>query len=208
MSIVAEGAATGGKLLRAICPATVFYGLISYDAVDDDPDRGTMEVVTRLKTDADNPASHLGAAVRASGDNDNKNAYYAYSIGSTNWRFRKTVNNSNTSFSDVDTGTSPSAGWAWLRLQATGTTVRFRTWADGDDEPSTWAASVTDSSLSIGWAALGLGAFEGSVYDFDLFGVGTGGDAATTAPAAEVTGPLLRTPSGYLRTGSGILRPA
>ena len=42
----------------------------------------------------------------------------------------------------------------WFRVQATGTTIRWRAWADGSTEPSTWTASITDASHTSGKVAL------------------------------------------------------
>jgi hypothetical protein len=39
-------------------------------------------------------------------------------------------------------------GRQWVRLRVSGSTVSFRTWADGAVEPSTWASSVTDTSVT------------------------------------------------------------
>ena len=33
-------------------------------------------------------------------------------------------------------------------MRVSGSTVQFRTWGDGNPEPSTWAATVTDTSVS------------------------------------------------------------
>jgi hypothetical protein len=35
-----------------------------------------------------------------------------------------------------------------VRYQVVGSTVRFRTWADGQEEPLTWTYSGTDTSLT------------------------------------------------------------
>ena len=39
-------------------------------------------------------------------------------------------------------------GRQWVRLRVSGSTVSFRTWVDGAVEPSTWARSVTDTSVT------------------------------------------------------------
>lgn len=36
----------------------------------------------------------------------------------------------------------------WLRLSVSGNTIRVRIWADGQTEPSTWTAAVTDSAVT------------------------------------------------------------
>ena len=39
-------------------------------------------------------------------------------------------------------------GKQWVRYQVVGSTIRFRTWADGAEEPTTWMWSGTDTSLT------------------------------------------------------------
>jgi len=67
----------------------------------------------------------------------------------------------------VVAGLTHTAGAAlWVRAQVSGadpTTIRVRVWADGQPEPSAWAASVTDSTAALQSAgAAGLRAYLGS----------------------------------------------
>ena len=65
---------------------------------------------------------------------------------------------SGTSTLLVSEAASPSwslTAWQWMKLQVIGTTIRGKTWTDGDSEPSTWT-SITDASLSSGLAGLSL----------------------------------------------------
>src|SRR5690606_22541399 len=87
--------------------------------------------------------------------------------------------------------------WYWARIQYNGSTQRVRRWAGAfGDEPGTWDATDTDSSLSsAGWVGL-LFPSTGANVDVDVFSVGTNGDpalgppitgtAAAVAPAATV----------------------
>ncbi len=36
----------------------------------------------------------------------------------------------------------------WLRLRVSGSTIQFKIWADGTAEPTTWKATVTDTSVT------------------------------------------------------------
>lgn len=59
----------------------------------------------------------------------------------------------------LSTNASPTwtlTEWRWMRLQVIGTTIKARTWADGDTEPTTWLISTTDGSLASGLAGLSL----------------------------------------------------
>jgi hypothetical protein len=60
----------------------------------------------------------------------------------------KNVAGTRTTIQNVSGAQAVSGAKHWLRLRVTGTTVQFRTWLDGTSEPSTWAATVTDSSVS------------------------------------------------------------
>ena len=68
--------------------------------------------------------------------------------------------------------------WGWLRIRATGTTVQAKGWADGDPEPSGWAASVTTAVTDEGW--IGILGSASPAQDFDLVGVGYDGRTAPT----------------------------
>ncbi len=59
----------------------------------------------------------------------------------------------------IGTGTTKtySTNWWWARLQATGTTIRYRIWQDGTSEPSSWDESVTDSTYASAGTAMVMG---------------------------------------------------
>jgi hypothetical protein len=58
------------------------------------------------------------------------------------------VNNTRTTLQTVSGAQPVSTAKHWLRLRVTGSTVQFRIWLDGNPEPSTWAATVTDTSVT------------------------------------------------------------
>jgi len=43
-----------------------------------------------------------------------------------------------------------NGNWYWMKLEATGTTIRGKAWADGDEEPVDWDLSFTDSTYTNG----------------------------------------------------------
>lgn len=74
---------------------------------------------------------------------------------------------------DLNATDATTSGWTAnvakrFRFQAIGNTLRFREWAPGGTEPATWAATITDSSLS---------AATGKVY----LQLGSGGDGVSRA---------------------------
>jgi hypothetical protein len=60
----------------------------------------------------------------------------------------KNVAGTRTTIQNVAGAQTVSTAKHWLRLRATGSTIQFRTWLDGTPEPSTWATTVTDSSVT------------------------------------------------------------
>lgn len=71
----------------------------------------------------------------------------------------------------------------WLRLGVTGTTVRAKTWPDGDTEPGAWDVSVTDSAISAGgWAGIRSG-FRDESFEVAFL---SADDAGSTAPGPSV----------------------
>lgn len=51
---------------------------------------------------------------------------------------------------EVTDKTWVNGNWYWLKLEANGTTIRGKSWADGDDEPEEWDISLTDSTYQDG----------------------------------------------------------
>ena len=118
--------------------------------------------------------------------------------------FIEEIANTRTDLAKYVAGTGPTViapavnsapmGWRWMRLQRSGTTIRYRTWGDSDLEPETWDGSVIDTSLGLGW--LGFGSFAStsvlsrSIW-VDAFGVGTGADGAPTASLDESAPSIL-----------------
>ena len=60
----------------------------------------------------------------------------------------RNVNGTRTTLQSVSGAQPVSTAKHWLRLRVTGSTVQFRIWLDGNPEPSTWAATVTDASVT------------------------------------------------------------
>jgi hypothetical protein len=125
--------------------------LLSSDTTDD------LEIVTRLRCQEDIPQT--GAGPNPTDDLYaitlrfiNPSDIIEYEIGSL-------VGNIYNELALATMSETVVANeWWWFRSQAVGTsptTIRFRIWADGDTEPSTWAGSTTDSETDLqnsgGW---------------------------------------------------------
>ncbi|MDH4352455.1 MAG: lamin tail domain-containing protein [Actinomycetota bacterium] len=100
-----------------------------------------------------NPRAYFNVYVRGSGGWRNKfrprNGYgLQFTSDSTAVQLRKMVNGNNTILRSTSGVQQLGSGKQWVRLQAVGSTVRYRVWSDGQPEPSSWTVSLTDSSVS------------------------------------------------------------
>lgn len=186
-SLVSDAGATGGKFLRAVRLTNARSGL-SWNDIDADSARADFEVLAKVRTSA---AVTSGVSVfgRGAGASDAESAYVGQmrSDGGQ-WRVIKYVAGTFTSVIESG-GTSSINTWYWVRFRVNGTAIKLRAWADGGSEPGTWDLEVTDASLSdAGW----LGAFllTAQTADWDVFTVGTNGEAAPSEPLTP-SGPAI-----------------
>jgi chitodextrinase len=61
---------------------------------------------------------------------------------------QKNVNGTLSTVQSVTGAQQVTTGKQWLRLQVNGSTIQFKTWADGQPEPATWKAVNTDSTIT------------------------------------------------------------
>lgn len=66
---------------------------------------------------------------------------------STTVSMMKVVNGTQTKTS-IANGQVLTAGKQWVRVRVVGSTFQFRTWLDGQPEPSTWKGTVTDTAVT------------------------------------------------------------
>lgn len=102
--------------------------------------------------------------------------------------------------------------WYRAKIQATGTTIRYRAWLDGTTEPSTWTTEVTDSTIATGTHCM-LSQLSGNsstarrcdVDDFVLTNLGTpgGGGSTTTTNFTGTNGAAFPSPWVDRLTTSG-----
>lgn len=194
---------TGGKVLRIATSGSVvgYYGA-SWDAVDAHADRADIELVAKYKFNLDGAQQEATLFGRGSGTAlGNSNLYGAGVTRSFSQR-RSTERNSGSRttlssssyLADIDV-------WQWARVRINGTSIKVKHWLDSESEPGTWTFEDTDSSTSAaGFAGFISGALtSGQVdnIDIDVFGYGTGGDAAPkTAGGGDTTAPTLTSPTG------------
>lgn len=74
----------------------------------------------------------------------------------------------------------------WCRVGRSGTTIRLKFWKNGETEPASWQASVTDTSITTVKAGLGFFDYNASPFIVEWVGIGTGADSAP-GPTAGLT---------------------
>lgn len=110
--------------------------------------------------------------------------FYAFDILDSNLRITKYVSGSRTVIQEVSNSVSLTSQF-WVRVEASGTTIRGRIWADGSSEPATWDVSVTDSAIS-GPGFAGLAVYDKTVQAYQ-YSIGTGGDPAPSSASSTPT---------------------
>ena len=58
------------------------------------------------------------------------------------------MNGTSTIIRSVSGANTESTAKQWLRLRVVGSTIQFRTWLDGQAEPTTWRSTDTDTSAT------------------------------------------------------------
>ena len=115
--------------------------------------RADSDLVTSFQWSSNTAASYLSVYLRGSGGWQNayrpKNGYgIQLQSNSGTVSIMKNVNGTVTTMQNVAGGQQVTTGKQWLRMQVIGSTIQFKVWADGTPEPTTWAASLTDSSIT------------------------------------------------------------
>jgi chitodextrinase len=115
--------------------------------------RGDMDVTFTYQWGKTGAGAWLDIALRGSGGWANgyrpRTGYYLEASGSSGTVYlNKIVNGSVSALRSVSGAQSVSTARQRLRFRVSGSTVQFRIWPDGTPEPSTWAATVTDTSIT------------------------------------------------------------
>ena len=81
--------------------------------------------------------------------------YTGYTIQAGNGTLTlRTIDEATNPVLDSAAITCAASTWYWMKVEATGTTIRAKVWAVGNDEPETWDVSATDSTYSSGGVML------------------------------------------------------
>ncbi|HET7900724.1 MAG TPA: lamin tail domain-containing protein [Candidatus Nanopelagicales bacterium] len=97
-------------------------------------------------------SAYFSVYVRGSGGWQNayrpRNGYgLEFASNSSTVAVKRNVNGTTTTIATASaqpTGT----GKRWVRLRVSGSTIQFRTWADGTAEPATWSSTATDTGVT------------------------------------------------------------
>ena len=124
---------------------------------------------------------------------------------------RRRVSSSNTTI--LSSGTNPAGisreSPVWLRAGVSGSTIRMKSWADGQPEPAGWELERTDTNITAagvfffgirGASGSGFGPTAGTKYRIFQLSFGTDGDSAPSSVSLTVTGSLT-TPSATIAVG-------
>jgi len=115
--------------------------------------RADSDTTFSYRWNAGTPVSYLSIFVRGSGGWRNSyrptNGYgLELASNSSSVTLWKTVAGTNTSLGTASGAQQVGSGRQWVRLRVSGSTVQYKTWPDGQAEPATWRATVTDTSVT------------------------------------------------------------
>lgn len=113
------------------------------------PSVSNAEVLFSGSISTFSPSNILGATLRwNSGGN-----LYRVAINGKNLIIQKSVNGTVTQLKSVSFAATTNTSYS-IRFNATGTTLSAKVWQTGTTEPSNWMATVTDTSITSGYAGL------------------------------------------------------
>jgi hypothetical protein len=173
--LASESGAVDGRSLRNVVTTTGRH-ILRLDAVP--ASGGTQEILVRMRMgDADTRGP--GVALRHTMGSA-ESGYVAYLRPTQNLVEINAFVNGAWALVGAATFQNDPGLWYWLRFRVEGSTLRVRAWIDGQQEPTSWTYSGTNSSLSAG--TTGLYTYEPNTIDYDLVSVAIGG-ASAAAPA-------------------------
>ncbi len=115
--------------------------------------RANAEALFSYRWTATGSSAYFTVNVRGSGGWLNayrpRNGYgVEFSSSSTTATVNKSVNGVSSDLKSVSGAQPLSTSKRWVRMRVSGSTIQLRTWLDGQTEPSTWNATVTDSTVT------------------------------------------------------------
>jgi hypothetical protein len=189
-TISADLSFNDGRALRNVSTATGRHMLRPGSVPDTARDQ---EGLVKLRMAVSNDRGP-GLALRHSMGSSGATAYVAYfRPGMDRVEINRFLNGSWMFLGSAAFPNDPGA-WYWMRFRTEGTTLRLRTWADGQPEPAAWMVTATDAGIAAGAAALYT--YEPNTVDYDLGSFASGGLTAPvpTPGAAPVLGLVRATP--------------
>jgi chitodextrinase len=115
--------------------------------------RADSDTTFSYRWNSGTPVGYLSVFVRGSGGWRNgyrpTNGYgLELASNSSSITITKTVAGTTTSLNTTSGAQVVGSGRQWLRLRVSASTIQYKTWLDGQAEPSTWRGTVTDTSVT------------------------------------------------------------
>lgn len=201
--IVNDVTSSGGKALGTTVELETGRNVLSWDAIDADPQRADCEIFLRCKWPQMVEYSDCFAMTR--GKFRTASDYDFYRIGVLPLGLYNTKQSNPYVEGEYSNGSIGGTGDSFeadtyynIWIQQEGATQRLKFWKSGEPEPASWNGTGTDTNVS---AEGSIGLFRASKQAciIDVFGVGTGTDPAPRGSSAA-TPPVLSNPLGA--TGS------
>lgn len=115
--------------------------------------RADSDTTFSYRWNSGTPVGYLSVFVRGSGGW--RNGYrptHGYGLelasNSSSVTIKKTVAGTTTNLNTTSGAQQVGSARQWLRLKVSGSTIQYKIWTDGQAEPSTWRASVTDTAVT------------------------------------------------------------
>ncbi len=111
------------------------------------------DITFSYRWNAGTPVGYLTVYTRGSGGWRNgyrpSNGYgLELASNSSSVTITRSVAGTTTSLSTTSGAQQVGTGRQWVRLRVAGSTIQYKIWPDGQAEPSTWRATVTDTSVT------------------------------------------------------------
>lgn len=171
-TVVEDATASAGKALKG---TAANERLLSWDAINADPDRAEVEVLTRIKG-LGTWVSHA-VALRASGAAASKRGYRGGAQFNTHAGIYKYIANTAGAIGSTPYTLTVNV-WHLIRFRAEGDQIKLKMWRDGQPEPAAWTIQATNAEITeAGWVGALVTSGNGD-HVFDWFAVATGGRTA------------------------------
>ena len=176
---VVAGVGVGGTNGLQYIPGTAARHGLSCDALDGVAD---LEIAYRFISTVGGTGTSNDNRVFARGSGADGTTNTGVVVGPVNTILRtiQYVNGAATTTDAAGGGLVANSPY-WARVKISGTSVQQRIWADGTAEPTTWAQTVTNTTVTAGgWAGVFLSVLASTKMTYDCIGFGWNGDSAPT----------------------------